>query len=906
MQNLVKYYNACFQADNNSLIVNNFFGTSVENRLIFTEEELINNNLAYYPVDQEYAEKTEKIAELYKKEKEFVYCSLFILGKTVSFNNRLTKICSPLVIHPAKFIKEDDIHYIQINHSERRINFSLLNRIREDDSDNEIFFEQIYRVITGFNIDETTIFGLSDIFKTFIPDLNIDDLLLFPKLFNETKIKKLLQPVELNQLEGYKIIPTSGAGIIKRSVNTRGIINELNETAKIGQFSNPMKAVFDSKKYPKKKEEKPGRIPAILSNPQKKVLKNAPLFPISLIIGPPGTGKSFTIASLAVEQMSKGKSVLIASKTDQAVDVIADIIENSLGIKNVLIRGGNKQYLKELKQFLQNILIGVKNYEEDMNSKDIEKDLVLLDKNINHLEKKFQKRIKFEMKRGKYLAENINKKGLFVSLKKMYIARKNKTTEPLAKLISILQNDLNILNLKTKQFISAKHSENINNALKFNRNNLKNLSKALRARRGTRQEEYFKHADFRYILKIFPIWLVKMSDIHRILPLEFDLFDIAVIDEATQCDIANSIPIIQRAKHVVLTGDPNQLRHVSFLSQARTDNLISKYELENYGKDITDYRHNSILDVVNNSISEQEQIFFLNEHYRSYPSIIRFSNKKFYSGALKIMKARPDTAFNAGTEVIKCNGQRNKTGYNKEEAEQIIQKISEILKDQEELDELKCSSVGILSPFRNQAEYISDIIRKTFDLNQINKHKIRASTAYGFQGDERDIMFLSFVLDNDSHPTAFRHINNPHVFNVSITRAKNLQYIYHSLDTGKITINSILREYIESFRYDKTDILHPVKDVFAEEIAEELKLLNIKTWLGYTVAGLKIDIMVKVKDIIYGIDLIGYPGEFEDAFTLERYKMLQRAGLKTIPVTYTRWISNQQQCFDELIQNLNI
>ena len=75
---------------------------------------------------------------------------------------------------------------------------------------------------------------------------------------------------------------------------------------------------------------------------------------------------------------------------------------------------------------------------------------------------------------------------------------------------------------RTKEYISEKHAETVNDALFNHRNELKNLSKALRARRGSKQKEYFKHADFRHILKVFPIWLVKMNDINKVLPLYYE------------------------------------------------------------------------------------------------------------------------------------------------------------------------------------------------------------------------------------------------------------------------------------------------------------------------------------------------------------------------------------------------
>ncbi len=101
------------------------------------------------------------------------------------------------------------------------------------------------------------------------------------------------------------------------------------------------------------------------------------------------------------------------------------------------------------------------------------------------------------------------------------------------------------------------------------------FSKGLRARTGSRQEQLFADTDFRLLLEVFPIWLVKMSDIHDVLPLSRGLFDLAIVDEATQCDIASTLPVLQRARRAVITGDPAQLRHISFLSRLRQRELPS-------------------------------------------------------------------------------------------------------------------------------------------------------------------------------------------------------------------------------------------------------------------------------------------------------------------------------------------
>lgn len=897
MQNLIRYYNACYQADTNSLIVSNFF-SSVENKLLIEEEELLNGFLPYYPIDEEKSISIKKDLTLFAKEKELVYCSLFVIGQGTGFAKK-SKICSPLLVYSAEIIEEDENYFIKIDRETGRINYALLKKVSEGSDENAVLFDELFSLIQNQIIDEKKIFEIINVLNKYLPNLDTEDLILYPNLFDKKKIDTLLK-AKINKKFDHKIIPASGFGIIKKSINTRGIINELDQIAETNNFSSSLEAAFTNKSFPKKASQKIGRLPSILSNPQQKILQNAAKFPISLVVGPPGTGKSYTISALAIEQMSKGKSILIASRTDKAVDVIADKIENQLGIKGLIIRGGRSEYLRDLKHYLQNILSGNIKAVEGITSSVFDKELNKLEKEIQKLETNFNKRVKNELAWGKYFIEG--QSGFFSDLKKKYIVWRNNSLKSHFEIITKLDIILQIHQQKTVDYIQKKYSEQIENSLETNRSTLQELLKALRARRGVELEKRFRQADFKKILKTFPIWLVKMSDIHRVLPLTKGLFDIAIIDEATQCDMASSIPIMQRAKHSILTGDPAQLRHISFLSKARMQNLAQKFNLENENEDLLDYRNNSILDIVSNNLKSQEQVSFLNEHYRSLPSIIKFSNQKFYNGNLKIMSNRPDITHAEGIELVYCGGERSKQGKNQKEAEFIIDKISEIITNELDLAEEICRSIGVLSPFSSQVELLDDLIKKTFALKEIERHKLQVSTAYGFQGDERDIMLLSFALDNNSHSAAFRHINKHDVFNVSITRAKSMQYICHSLDIKTLKTNSILREYFQSIEgYQNQSYQNQEKDKFMLQVIQELNKLGVKTWEAFPVAGLKIDIIMQKSTRIFGIDLIGYPSEFMEAFSLERYKMLQRAGLKTVPLAYTYWMTDKEKCINELM-----
>jgi len=269
------------------------------------------------------------------------------------------------------------------------------------------------------------------------------------------------------------------------------------------------------------------------------------------------------------------------------------------------------------------------------------------------------------------------------------------------------------------------------------------------------------------------------------------------------------------------------------------------------------------------------------------------------------MTSKPNIPTNKGIELVKCNGTRNNLGINIVEAEKIISKVVDLVHGEESFVQKNSSSIGILSPFRNQVDFISEKIKETLGIDQINKHNIAVGTAYNFQGEERDIMLLSFVVDNNSHAMAFRHINKQAVFNVSITRARTMQYIYYSLDVKALKTDGLLRKYLEDFNNNEnTNIADYQKDIFAKEVKIELEKQNFKVWIGYNVAGLDIDIIFQKEENTYGIDLIGFPGDFQEAFSLDRYKMLNRAGLKIFPLPYTYWQVDKDNCINELKQFL--
>ena len=114
-------------------------------------------------------------------------------------------------------------------------------------------------------------------------------------------------------------------------------------------------------------------------------------------------------------------------------------------------------------------------------------------------------------------------------------------------------------------------------------------------------------------------------------PLSTELFDMVIIDEASQCDIASAIPLIMRARQLVVIGDPNQLRHITTVKTAEENeirkhlNLDNRQYLQYVEKSLWDYCE-GLLGKVTDGMSKA---LMLHAHYRCFPNIIQYSNEAF-------------------------------------------------------------------------------------------------------------------------------------------------------------------------------------------------------------------------------------------------------------------------------------
>ncbi len=901
MQGILNYYKQCFQHDSSEINLWATHKTAEQNQLLLQgEDELSSGFLPRLPVPFESASALMSRCALYLRERVLLHCCLFFTG-TLELNGERRKVVAPLLYRECQLEADGDEIYVQNSESlAGQASFTI----------NEALLEKLvvegHSIPTDLRSNPTDVSGWIAWLREGQAEVDASHLLHFPKLIDETEFASVQRKRKSFFVSRSQLI------LAERSLASRGVLHEMELllAKSSSELSPPIQALFGeqgtSDSLPIATQE--DCLPGVLSLAQIKALNIAANNSLGQISGPPGTGKSYTIATVAAEQILRGKSVLIVAHTDVAVDVIADKLQQQFQLGSSLIRAGSPQFIRQLKSDVDDMLNGmhpIANQEvTEEQLKEAKKQLHSVTQKQEKLERSFSGHCRRAIRRGQILAKLQQRKSrllltCFNGLNYFGIKRFQRQWGVLEQLTDLIaQKEALSLN-----YLQLAISYRMSQLLKHKRQELVNFSGAIRARHSARQLEHFQNTDFLALQQAFPIWLSSLASLHRVLPMQTQMFDLVIIDEATQANITACLPALQRAKAALVVGDSKQLRHFSFLSRAKQMSIQQKLGLAADQKGLMSYRDASMLDLVSTSLSSQAQVAFLDEHFRSKPELIQFSNQQFYQNTLKVMQHRPCTSSGHLHKVF-VNGERDGKGINQIEAQALIEKLAQLVDEQ--ADAPVPSSIGVLSCFRNQAEFLSKAIMDRFSLQQIERHQLHVATPFGFQGEERDIMLLSFsVTAADSRAAVY--LNRSDMFNVAITRAKQEQWLFLSLQADELPNSNLLAQYLKSAgQFEAEHHYQDLLDEFGQSVTQALEEKGIKVWRAYHMAGLELDILCRYGDQYLAIDLIGYPGPWEDFFEVNMYKLLQRAGVSLLPLSYGLWCQQPQLCIDYICEQFKI
>ncbi len=985
-----RYYHDCFSADSRGGILTNVLDKSQAEYLTFADgsDVLLTGEASQLEMPLATAVTAQNAADVNRREKFLIYGSIFLVGRGPAANAKRKGelYCAPLLYWPARIEHEGSQAWLSVELDEQRINFPLLASLIDADNEEQAqaYAEAILAQVPSAPFDLEAVREFSSVVGELIPDLRTDDLLAWPEVQSEDAIRDLIEhdsPVQL--------LCASAMALVRRPTEARGVLTELQEMSNRGNMSQPLEAIFgdiavgggsaSSAGGVHPEPERPMLCGAELSHAQARVLRQAEHRPLTLVIGPPGTGKSFTIAQIILDAVARGQTVLLSSKMNKAVDVVVEKLKPHLGSLTIILRGGDKRYRDELKQFLDNLFDGtgapfkprpgeIEMLEERLSAFDQELALIesgimaLLGAESRWIElaeafaeiaaphydeeaaasvgpaeiRRWQEELR-KLESGKIAWLSGRKRDQLATEVATALGVRGQDLEGIDAIIQRESARAGLTDLETElaeaeevnalltrharlrtdrgaivgELLAIRRRDTLAEALRLNRRTLSLFKTALEARSTAEQDKIFAELDFTALLNTFPIWAVTNPHAAELLPLKREMFDLVIVDEASQCDVSSALPLLYRAKRAIVCGDPKQLRHLSWLREDRQSALASQHGLSASQRSQWNYRTHSLLDVVNGALPSQDDVVLLDEHYRSLPQIIEFSNRRFYGTALRIMTRRPDTIGLRSLELRKVNGKREKAGHNVAETEAIVTEINKIARAEAKLAPAEKSTIGVLSPYRDQVNYLSRTLAAKLKSRILQDHDITVGTAHTFQGDERDVMLLSFCADPTSHRSTVTFLNNENLFNVAITRARRRQVIYTALDPRNLPQDHLLGEYLtyaaECLEAERPESLSTTGTAFERAVAAELEQhAGYTVYLGYPVAGFSIDVVVARGRQALAIACDGDPerhSEASNALSLDSIAgqtILERAGWRVHRVPYRRWLLDRDSCLEEI------
>lgn len=576
---------------------------------------------------------------------------------------------------------------------------------------------------------------------------------------------------------------------------------------------------------------------------QKKAVERALTNQVSIIQGPPGTGKTQTILNIVANLLMQQKTILVVSSNNSAVENVAEKLHREgLGFlvaqlgnaenKQAFIKQQSENYpdmsswiiqdISTIKHLAQQSLQTVshsfdkqtKLAELDLEYEELSTEYIYNEQlnnpilpDIDWLYNKPSKQLMHLLNICQMMMEKRIKPSFWFRIKwALHLGRHAYSL--LGNKIALVVSSLEHAVYKTRLDEIKKEQEEIKEQLQTIdlAQNIKNLtSSSLQLLKNKITKVYtsnsrpkFTTIDITFqserFLDEYPVVLSTTYSAKSCISSDM-IFDYVIMDEASQVDIKTGALALSCAQNIVIVGDDKQLPNVI----TKEENialmaLLSSFQIDECYNAAT---HSFLLSC--SKVFKEAPTTLLREHYRCHPKIISFCNKRFYEGNLLAM-----TTDHREQDVLcvirTVKGNHARGHLNQREIDVIVQEIMPELSSEE-------TSIGIITPYREQAEAINTLLKKDI-----------ASTVHKYQGRECDTIIMSMV---DNAPTQFS--DNINLLNVAISRAKRKLYIVTS--GNDIPENTNLAQLISYIRYNNFEVkgskLRSVFDFLYKQYAAE-------------------------------------------------------------------------------------
>lgn len=647
-----------------------------------------------------------------------------------------------------------------------------------------------------------------------------------------------------------------------------------------------------------------------------------------VVQGPPGTGKSLTIANLVCHLVARGKRVLVTSQRDKALEVVDELLRglNLAQLPMTLLKND-----KESKQELRSKLDSIQKNRPSAEAEEL----------MQRQEARFGEKVESLQTTDRRLADSLMCESLFAAEE----ARLRQQTRALKRIAARTGSEWRRfraarrtpwmsdavgreasqqrrqLLLESVQILTSASENRVSQASRNQRNQLREFSRLL----GRNQTTYKNFSIFDrlkdepercdMLMSILPCWIMTPDDVARLFPCKPGIFDVVIIDEASQCDLPSITPVLYRARQAVVAGDSRQMQARRF---AFTNEQVARQAWQLQGLEAHDpdrWLDPTKMDLLQLADIRADDHALLDEHFRSLPPIIQFSNERWYGGKLRIMRDLGHRRFGDQDRPVihmnrVCGGAVEEgTQENLEEAKQLVGQLREHMED----PGFANATFGVICLFEEQMRLVMDLVAEEIPDEVRAAHRLTVVNPDGFQGDERDVIYYSLSYDAKGmtkSQIAARQADQDHIqgmLNVAFTRARDEIHVFHSAslrDFAKASGQGTIRDWLEFCSANDTA---PAKDdarqvaradsEFEAEVLTALSERGVTVTAQYPSCGFSIDIVAELDGARLAVECDGELYHLDEhgklrREDLDRQEVLERAGWRVSRIPYRRWRKN--------------
>jgi very-short-patch-repair endonuclease len=420
-----------------------------------------------------------------------------------------------------------------------------------------------------------------------------------------------------------------------------------------------------------------------------------------------------------------------------------------------------------------------------------------------------------------------------------------------------------------------------------------------------------------------PAWIMplhKLWDSVRPVP---GVFDTVIVDEASQAGV-DALLLLLLAKRIVVVGDDKQsspeavgvleddiarlarehLNEFRFRDEFRPDASLFDHAERTFGSHIT-----------------------LREHFRCVPEIIRFSNDLCYRDAplIPLRQAPPERLPPLRSRFVAegaCEGAGERI-VNRAEAEALVETIVKLIDD----EAYEGKTMGVIAlQGHAQARLIERLLAQRLEPRVIEERRLRCGEPATFQGDERDVIFLSLVIAPNVRYRALTRLPDQRRFNVAMSRARDQVWLFHSIRPHDLSPDDLRGRLIRFFEspqamdpvVEDVDRLErearkprrlgsqpdPYESWFEVDVALELLRRRYRVRPQVEVAGYRIDLVVEGLDARLAVECDGeeWHGPEQYEHDMARQRQLERAGWTFVRVRESDFYADRQRAMTAVVE----